>query len=539
MPNLSEAFTRLDQYLQRKIKETRTAGFAVAVTNRKKLLGVRTCGYADVAARKPVTPNTLFEIGSIGKSFTAMALLQLHEAGKLDLHAPVTRYLPWFQVRSQYEPITVHHLLSHTAGIVSSPDLTSDSRYDVHALRETETGFPPGAHFYYSNIGYRTLGLMLEEITGQSYAEVIRTRILEPLGMKDSDPVITHETRKHLAVGYQRFYDDRPSNPSHPLVPATWLETGTGDGSLACTAADLAKYLRALLNRGRGLISEASFQLLTQRVIEEDEPGWYYGYGLGTFQVEGFTCLGHGGDMPGFSAGMQGDLDTGVGVCLLVNQSQVFGITSHLLTLFRAALRGKELPPLPPLASRTHIENAADYTGTYRAGDGQSRGIAPTLMLIAKGKQLALKHGGELLPLESRGEDTFFVNHPDFALFLLRFGRINGVVVEAAHGPNWYAHKRYTGPTTIDYPQAWEAFVGHYRSYNPWLSNFRVVLRKGGLLQITPEGTETPLAPLPEDLFRVGAEAHSPERLRFDSVVGGRALRANLSGCDYYRAFTP
>jgi CubicO group peptidase (beta-lactamase class C family) len=310
----------------------------------------------------------------------------------------------------------------------------------VHALRETETGFPPGAHFYYSNVGFRALGFLLETLTGQSYADAIRTRLLEPLGMKASDSVITHETRRRLAVGYQRLYDDRPSHPTHPLIPATWLETGTGDGCLACTAADLATYLRALLNRGRGLISEDSFKLMTARVVEEDEPGWFYGYGLGTFELDGCACLGHGGDMPGYSAGMQGDLDTGVGVCVLVNQSQVFGITSHLLTLFRAALRGKELPPLPPLARPTHIENAADYAGTYRAGEGQSRGIAPTLTLSTQGRQLILEHGGERLPLEARGEDTFFVNYPDFALFLLRFGRTDGVVVEAAHGPSWYVH---------------------------------------------------------------------------------------------------
>ena len=531
MPNLADAFTRLDRYLQRKTKETRAAGFAVAVTDRKKLLGVRTYGYADVAARKPITSKTLFEIGSIGKSFTAIALLQLHEAGKLDLHAPITHYLPWFQVRSQYEPITVHHLLSHTAGIVSSPDLTSDSRYDVYALRETETGYSPGAHFYYSNVGFRALGFLLETLTGQSYADAIRTRILEPLGMKATDPVITHETRKRLAMGHQRLYDDRPTHPTHLLVPATWLETGTGDGSLACTAADLATYLRALLNHGRNLISEDSFKLMTARVIEEDVPGWFYGYGLGTFEDEGFACLGHGGDMPGYSAGMQGDLDTGVGVCLFVNQSQVFGITSHLLTLFRAALRGEELPPLSPPAEPSKIANAADYAGTYRAG-------GKTLTLVAKGRQLTLRHGGERIPLEARETDTFFVNHPDFALFLLSFGRVGGAVVEALHGPDWYVNERYTGATHFEAPAEWANYVGHYRSHSPWLSNFRVVLRKGALMQITPDGTGTPLAPMPDGSFRVGAEAHSPERLRFDSVVDGQALRATLSGHPYYRAFT-
>ena len=531
MTSFQSAFARLDQFVRRKIKETRTSGIAVAVTDRKKLLAVRVYGFADVAARKPVTPKTLFEIGSIGKSFTAIALLQLHEAGKLDLHAPVTHYLPWFQVQSEHAPITVHHLLSHTSGLVRSPDITSDSRYDVYALRETETGYAPGAHFRYSDVGYRTLGFMLEEITGQSYADVIRTRILDPLGMRATDPVITHETRRRLAVGYQRFYDDRPPHPSYPLVPATWLETGTGDGSLASTAADMAAYVRMLLNRGRGLISEASFDLMTERVIET-EGEEFYGYGLWTSEDEGHRCFNHGGGMVGYSSGLMGDLDLGLGVAVLVNETNVYGLTPYVFKLFRAAQRGGKLPPRPPAADLFTVENAADYAGTYRAG-------RKTLTLTAQGKQLTLKHAGERIRLEKGGEDSFFVNHPDFALFLLRFGRADGKVVEAFHGPDWYTHKRFAGPTNFDYPKEWEAYVGHYRSNSPWLSNFRIALRKGALALIYPDGAEEPMTLVKDNLFRVGEKAHWPERIRFDSLVNGQALRANLSGQDYYRAFTP
>lgn len=532
MSTFDAAFARLDELAEQILRERNVAGLAVAVTNREQLLGIRTYGYADVSARRPITPETLFEIGSIGKSFTAIALLQLHAEGRVDLHAPVTQYLPWFEVRSQFGPITLHHLLSHTAGIVSSPNITNDSRYDVYALRETETGSPPGAHFYYSDVGYRALGLVLEEVTGQSYADAIRTRILTPLGMDATDPVITHATRQHLAVGYQRFYDDRPTHPNHPLVPATWLETGTGDGCLACTAADLAAYLRALLNRGQGLLSEDGFGLLTQRLIEEDVPGWFYGYGLGAFEDEGFACLGHGGDMVGYSAGMQGDMDNGIGVCVLINQSQVFGITTSFLRLFRAAERGEAIPPLPAPADPTRVENAEQYAGRYQSEH-------QTLELRAKGERLYLYHRGESVVLEARGEDTFFVPHPDFALFPLRFGRTDGQIVEAYHGPDWYRSERYAGPATFNSPAEWSAFVGHYRSNNPWRTNFRVALRKGALWLIDPDGSETALIPLSDNLFRVGAETHLPERLSFGSVAAGQALSANFSGCAYYRTFTP
>ena len=244
-----------------------TPGLALALTDRERTLRVATYGFADLAARTPVTPDTLFEIGSIGKSFTSLALLREHEARNLDLHAPVACYLAWFEVRSAFPPIIVHHLLSHTAGIIAGTDPTPSVEYQVWALRETEAASAPSTSFHYSNVGYKALGLVLARITGQEYGDAIRSRVLTPLGMKASEPAITNAMRPRLAVGYASLYDDRPAHPSHPLVPATWLETESGDGSLASTPEDMAVYLRMLLNRGQGaqdrLLSEAGFATMT------------------------------------------------------------------------------------------------------------------------------------------------------------------------------------------------------------------------------------------------------------------------------------
>jgi hypothetical protein len=125
-----------------------------------------------------------------------------------------------------------------------------------------------------------------------------------------------------------------------------------------------------------------------------------------------------------------------------------------------------------------------------------------------------------------------------FELFLLRFGRDNGAVVEVAHGSDWFAGADYAGPRTFDHPDEWRAYPGHYRTPNPWFSNFRVVLRKGQLRFVDPGGDEEPTTPLEPGLFRIGAE-HSAERLRLDAVVRGKTQRATLSGVPYYRSFTP
>jgi len=264
-------FAQLDRIIERRMAADNTPGLALALTDRERTLRVATYGFADLAARTPVTPDTLFEIGSIGKSFTSLALMREHEAGNLDLQAPVARYLPWFAVRSAFPPITVHHLLCHTAGIIAGTDPTPGVADQVWALRETEAATAPGTGFHYSNVGYKALGLVLERLTGQGYGDAIRSRILAPLGMTASEPAITNALRPRLAVGYASLYDDRPAHPSHPLVPATWLETESGDGSLASTPEDMAVYLRMLLNRGRGardrLLSEAGFAAMTQRII--------------------------------------------------------------------------------------------------------------------------------------------------------------------------------------------------------------------------------------------------------------------------------
>lgn len=541
-----QAFARLDEFIAQHMQAANVPGMAVALTSRAGLLRVSTYGFADIAARLPVTPEILFEIGSISKSFTCIALMQQREAGKFDPHAPVTRYLPWFRINSKFPaPITAHHLMSHTAGITNGRDDIPASVYQAAALRDRQTAFPPGDHFVYSNVGYQVLGYLLEELTGQSYGDYIQTHILDPVGMTATQPVITHETRKRLAVGYERFYDDRPSHPSHPLVPATWLEYGAGDGSIAATPAELAAYLRLLLNRGQGpkgrLVSEESFNLMTQRIIKAGADA-FYGYGLRLSESDGHTIISHGGGMVGYQAFLLGDLDDGLGAVVFINgPGSSRQVAEFALKLLRAALHNQELPPVPPAESPTRVQNAADYAGTYTTGE-------KTITLVAEGARLLLAYRGERIALERRGNDRFYVNHPDFSLFLLCFGRKKdkekedeqaATVVEAFHGSDWYRNANYAGPTSFDYPKEWEAYPGHYRTAHPWFSNFRIVLRKGELWLITPTGGEQAVVPVGDGVFRVGNEDYSPERLRFDTVVNGQALRANLSGCEYYRALTP
>jgi hypothetical protein len=205
--------------------------------------------------------------------------------------------------------------------------------------------------------------------------------------------------------------------------------------------------------------------------------------------------------------------------------------------MVRAAFVDNTVPEMPPLATPKRVKQAQAYAGVYRAGDR-------ALAFVAEGDGLYLDLGGERVALEARGEDRFYANCPGFELFYLAFGRAEGAedapgpVVEVTYGADWYVHDRYDGPATFPYPPKWDAFSGHYRMHNPWLTNFRVFVRKGTLLFAWPDGDEEPLTPLDDGSFRLG-EDYSPERVHFDQVVDGQAWRATLSGCHYYRFFTP
>ena len=541
MTSLERAFEEIDRYVEGRISEVNMPGLALAVTDRERLLRVATFGYADLAAGRPVQPGSMFEIGSIGKSFTNVALMQLCDEGLLDLQAPVSRYLPWFEVQSDYAPITAHHLMTHTSGLVNGTDIGTHGLYESWALRDSHTGAPPGEYFRYSNIGYKTLGFLLEEVDGRPYQEAVQARVLDPLGMRDSHAVIGFETRKRAAVGYRSFYDDRPEHKDHGLAPALWTEYGVGDGSPASTAEDMAVYLRMLMNRGSGpsgrVISEESFRLMTQRATTTPQwGGANYGYGLTLADVDGHEYLGHSGSTPGFVAGVIADLDDGIGVVVLINgYVESYGsieMAMHLLRLLRAGLDQQEMDPPPPVVDPASVSNAADYAGSYSGGGDR-------LVLTAPGGRLALQWRGQDVVLQRRGEDRFYVPHPDLELFLLEFGRDGDRVVEVFHGPDWYAGEGYSGPRSFDYPEEWESFLGHYRTYNFGLTNFRIVLRKGTLVLVYPTGGNEPLEPLEDGLFRIGEDPRSPETLRFDAVASGKALRATYSGCPYYRTYTP
>ncbi|WP_406529387.1 serine hydrolase domain-containing protein [Streptomyces sp. I8-5] len=411
-----------------------------------------THGLADVAAGRPVTADTLFEIGSVSKGFTCALLLQAQDAGLIDLDQPVARYLPWFRVRSRFAPVTVRHLMTHTAGIIEGSDFSGEAAFEVWSLRETEATSPPGTWFHYSNVGYKALGLVLEAVHERPYHQILRELLLAPLGMMSAVPAITDEVRPRLAVGYEPRSGGSVPALTGGLIPATWLETATADGSIAATALDMTAWLRPLLGTGTGrlLSDRGRDEMFLPAIGVDDDLGCSYGLGIRTGEIDGRHHVWHSGGMIGYYSAIACDLDSGVGAVVLANGPGPWQETAlHALAAARAEAAGE---PVPELTVLPHDQEP---------------------------------------------------------------------------------------PRADPPPPPWEPFVGHYRCHNPWLPGLRVIARDGRLWARMGDGDEQMLTQLPDGSFRIGADERSPERLRFDTVIGGTATRATHSGCALYRSFTP
>lgn len=546
MPGLAEAFDRIGSALEHHLPVSHAAGAAIAVTDRHETLGVVVRGFADVASGAPVRPETRFMIGSISKGFAAMVVMQEVEAGNIDLHVSVNELLPWLELPEPFAPITMHHLMTHTGGLgIGTEDAPTGLGAAVR-LRDIPPTFPPGERFWYSNDGYKLVGLVLEAISGMPLHRLLHQRILEPLEMTGSVASIDDSVRTDLATGYEPMFTDRPAQLRHPLVPATFTVSNTADGSIVSSVVDMAAYARLLLNRGRGpegeILSQEMFAQMTSPLIGmPDDPGTSYGYGLDVGRNDHGPWIGHSGGMVGYTAYLAVEEDSGIGIVILQNGGgSKAGLTQAALDAVRACLRDQApSAPWPPPAA-TSIPDAPAFAGDYLSEDGDILGVR----VEDDGLNVVLGGASARLERDPLGEpgDTFVVVHPELELFALRFGRdADGRVIEAFHGNAWFRGDRYEGEEPDPWPEEWSAYPGLYRNDDPWCPTLRFVLRKGRLalqwpVELSDEEGEVELRPLGDGWFAAG-EPWQPRRIRFDRIVDGMAVIAEFNGGRWYRSF--
>jgi CubicO group peptidase (beta-lactamase class C family) len=297
-----------------------SAGLAVGVVGDGSLGWFFGHGVADVQSKAPVTQDTVFRIGSITKTVTAIAVMQLWEQGLVDLDAPANRYLRAFRLipaKASFRPATVRHLLTHSAGVgywrrlpdLLQPGVGSGNRAGrtgapplaAYYRRGLQVEVEPGTKWAYTNHGFAALGQLVEDVSGQPFAEYLREHVFDPLGMDHSDLVRSERVRPHLATGYLlRAHGPRPVADREVVTPG-------GCGVYASTA-DMARYVAALLGGGAGehgpVLKGDTLAAMFQPHFQLDPraPGWGLGFELG--EEGGHRLVRHSGIVSGFLSDM-------------------------------------------------------------------------------------------------------------------------------------------------------------------------------------------------------------------------------------------
>lgn len=309
----STNFDAIDDYISARMKALGIPGAALVIVQGDQIVHLQAFGVADASGR-PVTPQTPFFTGSTGKSFTALAIMQLVEAGKIKLDDPVQTYLPWFQVADAQASkiITVRQLLNQVSGLpqsIGQTQLTSTDQSDsaiennVRALADVKLIAPPGKQYEYSNANFVTLGMIIQVVSGQSYETYIQEHIFKPLDMQNSFTSKTEAQKDGLAAGYQHWFGIPVASPNLPFARGSLPA-----GQLNMSIEDFGHYLIAQLNggsyQGVSVLSPAGIAMLHHPDVPMPDSTHFYGMGWEVQHFEDVEVIRHNGQVPGYTADM-------------------------------------------------------------------------------------------------------------------------------------------------------------------------------------------------------------------------------------------
>ena len=383
---------QIDEVVAR-VGRDRLAGAVVLVARNGETVFRKAYGWADVDKRQPMDAAVQMPIGSVTKQFTAAAILQLRDAGKLSLDDDITKWLPDFDTRGNKVPL--RRLLDHTSGIVgitempefgilvNNPRFPRDSGYAL--IKRYPFQFPTGEAQIYNNSAFWLLGLIIEKASGTTYENYIEQKLFEPLGMKHSMYCNSAENIPRRAHGYQV---QNGQTRRAPMNVHTWPFSA---GSICSTAGDLITWIKAL--HGGKVLSPASYtEMTTPSKLNDGSPLWYgMGIGVGT-DTRGLKYIGHGGAIGGFLAETMWYPDVQMAVVVLLNSNG---------NLDPGAVAGDLAAEV--MSAKTPAEvlftgDAAPLVGTYK-GPSRGRDMIAAVAQAPTGITISI-NGGPARPVQ-------------------------------------------------------------------------------------------------------------------------------------------
>src|SRR5579862_6123921 len=368
----------IEPMIRFEIEDKQLPAFSIALVDGNEIVWAQGFGYQDPEHKIPATAHTIYRVGSVSKLFTDIGIMQMVEAGKINLDTPVSQYIPDFHPQNPFpNQITLRELMSHRSGLLREPpvgnyfDPTGPSlEATVRSMNSTELVYEPGTHVKYSNAGIAAVGYTLEELNHQAFPEYLKRAVLLPMGMTESSFAPDPALLENLAKAYMWSYDGLK-------FPAPTFELGLAPaGCMYSTVTDLAQFLMVLFNGGRGPTS----QVLKHATLEQmwvpqfAKPGQKKGYGLGfaVSELDGHRVIGHGGAIYGFATEVVGMPEDKLGVVTVTTMDAanavVNAVARQALEAMLTLRAGKALPvfeatkPVP-------IDLARKLAGRFGDGD--------------------------------------------------------------------------------------------------------------------------------------------------------------------------
>jgi len=398
-----DLIVKVDSLAEATLANGPVASLSIGLRRGDDILLVKGYGLADIEHDVPATTETVYRIGSVTKQFTAAAVMQLVEAGKIGLDDPITTYLPDYP--TQGHVVTIRHLLTHTSGIKSYTgleawrpkmplDLTDEEL--VALFKDEPFDFAPGEKFRYNNSGYYLLGMVVAQVSGESYREYLDAHLFGPLGLTgssycDERPIITGRAEGYVTEGGELLND----------APLSMNQPGAA-GALCSTTFDLLAWMTDL--REGDVVSEQSYQMMSTRSVLNDESETSYGFGLFLNSLEGHDRIGHGGGINGFVTATahypEADLDV---VVLSNTEGRHAGRVAAVIAKWVLGVPLTVVRDLPLSA-----EQLAVYEGVYELRPGFE------LSVTARNGQLFSQATGQgEFRLRAQGEHIFIATFDD------------------------------------------------------------------------------------------------------------------------------
>lgn len=322
-------------------------GMAFVLADKSGAVYAKGYGVLEHGTLREIDSTTRFQIGSISKVFTSLAMMQLQDQGQIQLDAPITTYLPWFATKDSTlsDRITVHDLLNHTSGLpgrLNTHDINSTNSERVtaqiqHKLQSVQLVADPGTAYEYTNMNYDLLQLIIEEVSGSNYPDYMHHHIFQPLGMHQT--FFAQDTAEHddnTATGHRYIWGH--ARPFHEELAYATL----GSAGLSTNAEDLGKYISFLLSgasaSGDPIIQANSLHRMHTAAIRDSSIGYGYGWEITAHTIE------KKGGLPGFSANLIVVPDKSYGFALLANSKQ--SITDETNFNIYRILNGEPSRPL-------------------------------------------------------------------------------------------------------------------------------------------------------------------------------------------------